>query len=142
VWIKVNVTKIFVFYLTTMFNYKKDRKILDYIRSRNSYKRLLQKLDTSPVPCKYIFSVKIFVVIIRWNSQSNWAVRGLDTTNIINENMYWHGTGKIFNIWNSLVHELLDPTSAIILTILFVIKYIVSLNRISLLQNAFLLVLF
>ena len=44
--------------------------------------------------------------------------------------------GQVSNFWNSLVHELPDPTSAIILTILFVIKYIVSLNRISLLQNA------
>jgi len=92
----LSVDKIFMFYLTTIFNYKKNSKVMTVVGSRNSYKRLLQKLDTLLVPCQYIFSVIIFVMNnqlkfsgwlgstwYRYNKYYQWKC------------MYWHGTGKI-----------------------------------------------
>jgi len=38
---------------------------------------------------------------------------------LINESMYWHGTSRISNSFNRLLHEVLDCATAIILVIFF-----------------------
>jgi hypothetical protein len=38
----------------------------------------------------------------------------------INENIYWHGTGKIANFLNTLLHKILGSVPAAILMISFV----------------------
>ena len=48
-----------------------------------------------------------------------WKFFWLSTTNTIKDNIYWHDTGKMSSFLNIFLHELLAPTSYIILIILF-----------------------
>jgi hypothetical protein len=61
----------------------------------------------------------LFLVLTLCIAEFVWKCSSLFTTKFINVNMYSHGRGKISNLTNRFLHEFLDLTPAIILTVLF-----------------------
>jgi hypothetical protein len=61
----------------------------------------------------------LFLVLTLCIAEFFWECSWLFTIKFINLNKYWHGSGKILKLMNRFLHEVLDLTSAIILTLLF-----------------------
>jgi hypothetical protein len=61
----------------------------------------------------------LFLVLTLCIVEFDWKCSWLFTIKFINVNMHSHGRGKISNLMNRFLHEFLDLTPAIILTVLF-----------------------
>ena len=61
----------------------------------------------------------LFLVLMLCIEEFVWKKSWLLIMNLINESIYWHGTGRVSSCLNRLLHEFLHCAPAIILIILF-----------------------